>query len=84
MEEAVAAIPRRQHRVLQLAAAPRPLAASPPAARRYLLALSDGTRLKLGVLATSLNHLVTGGALRRGTVLHVLDFSNGLIPNNRR
>ncbi|KAG2609786.1 hypothetical protein PVAP13_4KG070000 [Panicum virgatum] len=84
MEEAVAAIPRRQHRVLQLAAAPRPLAASPPAARRYLLALSDGTRLKLGVLATSLNHLVTGGALRRGTVLHVLDFSNGLIQNNRR
>ena len=59
-------------------------AASPPAARRYLLALSDGTRLKLGVLATSLNHLVTGGALRRGTVLHVLDFSNGLIQNNRR
>ena len=71
--------------VLQLLDAPRPLlAVSPPAARRYLLALSDGTRLKLGVLATSLNHLVTGGALRHGTVLHVLDSSNGLIQNNRR
>nr|TKW24698.1 hypothetical protein SEVIR_3G066400v2 [Setaria viridis] len=38
--------------VLQLADAPRLLlAASPPAARRYRLALSDGAHLQLGVLA---------------------------------
>ncbi|OEL18502.1 Replication protein A 70 kDa DNA-binding subunit C [Dichanthelium oligosanthes] len=74
---------QKQSRVLQLAAAPRPLAESPPAPQRYLIALSDGARLQLGVLAASLSHLVTSGALRRGTVLRVLGFSPGFIQNRR-
>lgn len=70
--------------VLQLADAPRLLlAASPPASRRYRLALSDGAHLQLGVLAASLNHLVAGGALRRGTVVRVLEYLTGVIQNQR-
>ncbi|RLN00544.1 replication protein A 70 kDa DNA-binding subunit C-like [Panicum miliaceum] len=70
--------------VLQLLDAPRPLlGGSPPAARRYRLALSDGAHLQLGVLAASLNHLVTGGALRRGTVIRVLQYFSGVIQNQR-
>jgi len=70
--------------VLQLLDAPRPLlAVSPPAARRYRLALSDGADLQLGVLAAPLNHLVAGSALRRGTVVRVLEYFSGVIQNQR-
>ena len=36
--------------------------------------LSDGAQCLEGALVSDLNHLVADGALRRGTVLRVLDF----------
>ncbi|CAL4896078.1 unnamed protein product [Urochloa decumbens] len=68
--------------VLQVADAPRLLGYS-AAAARYRLALSDGEHLQLGVLAASLNGLVTAGALRRGSVIRVLDYFSGIIQNRR-
>ena len=43
--------------------------------QRYRLDLSDGVHLQPGTLAASLNHLVRDGALRRGSVVHILDFN---------
>jgi len=48
---------------------------SPAPEQRYRLDLSDGVHLQPGTLAASLNHLVRDGALRRGSVVHVLDFN---------
>jgi replication factor A1 len=42
---------------------------------RYSLLLSDGVHTQLGMLAPSLNHLVTGGDLCRGTVARILDYN---------
>ncbi|WVZ95827.1 hypothetical protein U9M48_041541 [Paspalum notatum var. saurae] len=67
--------------VLQLADAPRPL--GEPAPQRHLVALSDGAHLQLGVLATTLAHLVATGALRRGSVVRVLEYYSGPIQNRR-
>ncbi|CAN6349479.1 unnamed protein product [Urochloa humidicola] len=69
--------------VLQVADAPRLLGYSAAAAARYRLALSDGDHLRMGVLAASLNRLVTAGALRRGTVVRVLEYFSGVIQNRR-
>lgn len=70
--------------LLQLADAPRPLlAATPRAPPRYRVTLSDGAHLQVAVLATSLNGLVTGGSLRRGTVIRVLEYMSGVIQNQR-
>ncbi|KAF8725645.1 hypothetical protein HU200_020187 [Digitaria exilis] len=73
--------------VLQLADEPRQLPAATPAeaaaAPRYQLTLSDGAHLQLAVLAISLNGLVTRGALRRGTVIRVLEHISGVIQNRR-
>ncbi|CAN6326427.1 unnamed protein product [Urochloa humidicola] len=69
--------------VLQVVGAPRPLGCSAGTAARYLLALSDGAHLQLGVLAASLNGLVTGVMLRRGTVIRVLEYFSGIIQNRR-
>ncbi|CAN6331137.1 unnamed protein product [Urochloa humidicola] len=83
---AVEAMSRQVERlrpVLQVANAPRPLGYSAGAAARYLLALSDGAHVQLGVLAASLNGLVTAGALRRGTVIRVLEYFSGVIQNRR-
>ena len=87
---AVAAMSRHDHEaeglrpVLQVAGAPR-LVGSSPAAAKYRLVLSDGAHLLQGegVLATSLNHLVADGALRRGSVVRVVDYVCSCIRNQR-
>ncbi|RLN29241.1 hypothetical protein C2845_PM05G10260 [Panicum miliaceum] len=68
--------------VLQVADAPR-LVGSSAAAAKYHLELSDGAHLLQGVLATSLNHLVADGTLRRGSVVRVLDYVCSCIRNQR-
>jgi replication factor A1 len=71
--------------VLQLADAPQ-MAGGGPAleAGRYRVALSDGGAcLHPGMLAASLNHLVARGALRRGTVIRVLEYFAGFSRTQR-
>jgi replication factor A1 len=71
--------------VLQLADAPQ-MAGGGPAleAGRYRVALSDGgASLHPGMLAASLNHLVARGALRRGTVIRVLEYFAGFSRTQR-
>ena len=80
MSEQPAAL--RLRPVLQVAGAPR-LVGSSPAAAKYCLVLSDGAHLLQGVLATSLNHLVADGALRRGSVVRVVDYVCSCIRNQR-
>ncbi|KAL6624800.1 hypothetical protein ACP70R_032121 [Stipagrostis hirtigluma subsp. patula] len=63
--------PRRP--VLQVAEVAR-VAGGSTAAERYRLVLSDGVHSQLAVVATSLNRLVSDGALRRGSVVRVLDY----------
>ena len=85
---AVAATSRHDHEaeglrpVLQVAGAPR-LVGSSAVAAKYRLVLSDGAHLLQGVLATSLNHLVADGALRRGSVVRVVDYVCSCIRNQR-
>ncbi|CAD6334908.1 unnamed protein product [Miscanthus lutarioriparius] len=53
-------------------------------AGRYRVALCDGgSRLHPGMLAASLNHLVARGALRRGTVIRVLEYFAGFSRTQR-
>jgi replication factor A1 len=61
------------------------LVGSPASAARYCFALSDGLHLQLAVLATSLDHLAAAGALRRGSVIRVLEYqySYGVIVDRR-
>ncbi|XP_034587144.2 replication protein A 70 kDa DNA-binding subunit C [Setaria viridis] len=86
---AVAAMSRHQlaeglRPVLQVADGPAPrLVGSSAAAARYRLVLSDGAHLQRGLLATSLNGLVADGALRRGSVVRVLDYVCSCIQNQR-
>jgi replication factor A1 len=47
---------------------------SPAREQRYCIDLSDGVHSQPGTLAVSLNRLVSDGALRRGSVVRVLDF----------
>ncbi|CAL4896080.1 unnamed protein product [Urochloa decumbens] len=47
----------------------------PAPEQRYRIDLSDGVHSQPGTLAASLNHLVRDGALRRGTVVRLLDFA---------
>ena len=66
--------------VLQLADEPRMAAET----GQYRVALSDGgERLQPGILAASLNHLVARGALRRGTVIRVLEYFAGFYHNQK-
>ncbi|TVU18301.1 hypothetical protein EJB05_34391, partial [Eragrostis curvula] len=51
---------------------------------RYSVKLSDGVHTLPGRLAISLNPLVRDGALRRGSVIRVLQFVCDPIENNRR
>uniref|UniRef100_K3ZFL1 Replication protein A subunit n=1 Tax=Setaria italica TaxID=4555 RepID=K3ZFL1_SETIT len=87
---AVAAMSRHQlaeglRPVLQVADGPAPrLVGSSAAAARYRLVLSDGAHLQRGLLATSLNGLVADGALRRGSVVRVLDYVCSCIQNQSK
>ncbi|KAL6624795.1 hypothetical protein ACP70R_032116 [Stipagrostis hirtigluma subsp. patula] len=56
----------------------------PAAEIRYSVKLSDGAHLQPGRLAVSLNHLVRDGALRRGSVVRVLDFVCDCVENQGR
>jgi len=70
--------------VLQLADAPQMAGGAASEAGRYRVALSDGgARLQPGMLAASLNHLVARGALRRGTVIRVLEYFAGFSRTQR-
>ncbi|KAF8667138.1 hypothetical protein HU200_053325 [Digitaria exilis] len=69
--------------VLQLVDAPRPVLAATSPPPRYRMTLSDGAHLQPAVLTTSLNGLVTGGELRRGTVIRVLEYISGVIQKQR-
>ncbi|XP_066368674.1 replication protein A 70 kDa DNA-binding subunit A-like isoform X2 [Miscanthus floridulus] len=71
--------------VLQLADAPQMAGGGPASeAGRYRVALCDGgARLHPGMLAASLNHLVARGALRRGTVIRVLEYLTGFSRTQR-
>ncbi|TVU18312.1 hypothetical protein EJB05_34402, partial [Eragrostis curvula] len=70
--------------VLQVADVPRrSVAVAGAGAVRYRLLLSDGVHSQHGVLASSLNRLVWGGDLRRGTVVRVLDYMCSVIRNQR-
>ncbi|CAL4896077.1 unnamed protein product [Urochloa decumbens] len=86
---AVAAMTRHQAEglrpVLQVTEEPRLVgsSSSAAAAQRYSLVLSDSAHLQRGLLATSLNHLVADGALRRGSVVRVLDYVCTCIHNQR-
>ncbi|WVZ98662.1 hypothetical protein U9M48_044070 [Paspalum notatum var. saurae] len=44
---------------------------------------TDGAHLQLGVLASPLAHLVAHGALRRGSVVRVLEYYSRLIQSRR-
>ncbi|KAF8725642.1 hypothetical protein HU200_020184 [Digitaria exilis] len=69
--------------VLQLVDAPRLVLATTSPPPRYRMTLSDGAHLQPAVLATSLNGLVNGGELRRGTVIRVLEYISGVIQKQR-
>ncbi|CAN6336071.1 unnamed protein product [Urochloa humidicola] len=69
--------------VLQVAEAPRLVGSSAAAAQRCRIVLSDGVHLQVGLLATSLNHLVADGVLRRGSVVRVLDYVCSCVQNQR-
>ncbi|KAL6619659.1 hypothetical protein ACP70R_034798 [Stipagrostis hirtigluma subsp. patula] len=56
----------------------------PAAEIRYSVKLSDGAHLQPGRLAVSLNHLFRDGALRRGSVVRVLDFVCDCVENQGR
>ncbi|KAF8725643.1 hypothetical protein HU200_020185 [Digitaria exilis] len=66
--------------VLQVVDAPRIVGSSAAAAA---LVLSDGAHLLRGLLPASLNHLIAGGALRRGSVVRVLEYVCSYIQNQR-
>ncbi|KAL6841007.1 hypothetical protein ACP4OV_029267 [Aristida adscensionis] len=67
--------------VLQVADGPHRVALA--AAERYRLVLSDGLHARRGILASSLNGLVAGGALRRGSVVRLLDYACSDVRNQR-
>ena len=86
---AVAAMSRHQEEglrpVLQVADArqlpglPRSASSTP----RCRLVLSDGVHCLQGVLVSGLAHLVADGALRRGTVLRLLEYQCCTVRNRR-
>jgi replication factor A1 len=70
--------------VLQVADAPRLISSScAGAAPRYRVVLSDGAHLQRGLLAAPLNGLVADGALRRGSVVRLLDYVCTRVQNQR-
>ncbi|KAL6619660.1 hypothetical protein ACP70R_034799 [Stipagrostis hirtigluma subsp. patula] len=70
--------------VLQVAEVARVAGGSTAAgAERYRILLSDGVHSQQGFLASSLNHLVSGGALRRGTVVRLLDYICSFVQGRR-
>ncbi|KAL6624796.1 hypothetical protein ACP70R_032117 [Stipagrostis hirtigluma subsp. patula] len=70
--------------VLQVAEVARVAGGSSAAgAERYRILLSDGVHSQPGFLASSLNHLVSDGALRRGTVVRLLDYICSFLQGRR-
>ena len=63
----------------QLPGLPRSASSTP----RCRLVLSDGVHCLQGVLVSGLAHLVADGALRRGTVLRLLEYQCSTIRNRR-
>ena len=63
----------------QLPGLPRSAASTP----RCRLVLSDGVHCLQGMLVSGLAHLVADGALRRGTVLRLLEYQCSTIRNRR-
>lgn len=69
--------------VLQVADV-RPLVDPAAAELRYRVDLSDGKYLQPATLAASLSNLARDGALRRGSVIRVLDFAYDFIEHTPR
>ncbi|GJN36320.1 hypothetical protein PR202_gb25169 [Eleusine coracana subsp. coracana] len=67
--------------VLQVADSPR--LAARAAAQRYRILLSDSVHSHEGVLAVSMNHLISDGSLRRGAVVRVLDYICTIVQGRR-
>ena len=69
--------------VLQVADV-RPVSAKGAAgAQRFRMLVSDGVHSLQSMLSTDLNHLVTDGTLRPGSVVHLLDIMCSTIQGRR-